>query len=222
METGCFLSAFSKRAPWADPVRQGPRRPHLGPSAASAPECAALGETRKGRAEAEGPCHGSAPRPNPGTLSLDLPLPSYGKEPTVLRTPGIKSPRVWVFGRPAEPSHSRYSHAGLEAEQGAGARWHGGQQQHQGQGHRSSRGPRLRKDRHLAGGPAPGPSSGPQLTRGRGEPSEPPTPRAPWPGWGPGEHRAQPQVPVPDPPSPRSLQVQRVRLPARALGAAET
>lgn len=113
-------------------------------------------------------------------------------------------------------------HAGLEAEQGAGARWHGGQQQHQGQGHRSSRGPRLRKDRHLAGGPAPGPSSGPQLTRGRREPPEPPTPRAPWPGWGPGAHRAQPQVPLPDPPSPRSLQVQRVRLPARALGAAET
>lgn len=109
-------------------------------------------------------------------------LPSYGKETNLVRAPGTKLPRG--PGLPpssgAVPSH--YSQAGLQAKQGA--RRPCGEQQHQsqGQGHRAPRRPRLRKDGHRARGPAPGPCSGSPLTEGPGGPSEPPPPRAPWPG----------------------------------------
>lgn len=84
-----------------------------------------------------------------------------------------------MSGAPGSPG-PRYSHARLQA--GQGARGTRGKQQHQGQGHRAPRRPRLRKDRHRAQRPAPRPPSGPQLTGRPGGPREPPPPRAPWPG----------------------------------------
>ncbi|XP_044092470.1 translation initiation factor IF-2-like [Neovison vison] len=107
-------------------------------------------------------------------------LGRYGQAPDCVRDPGTKLPKAQGLPPSSGALPARYSQARLQAEQGA--RGPRGEQQHQSQGHRAPRRPRLREDGHRARGPAPGPRSGPPLTGGPGGPSEPPPPRAPWPG----------------------------------------
>lgn len=177
--TGCFLSAVSKlpRQTCPDSLTSAEGRSRL-PVQTHDTE---LRQRSRGKGAAGWPCHGSAPRPKRDP-ALHFSLPVKAKSPLFSGPRGKEPPRAPRLRTSRQPSRSRYSHVGLQAEPGAGARWHGGEQQHQGQGHRAPRRPRLRKERHLARGAAPGPSSGPQLTGRPGGPSEPPPPRAPWPG----------------------------------------
>ncbi|XP_058993324.1 basic salivary proline-rich protein 2-like [Mustela lutreola] len=159
----CFLPAFSEPRP-ARPCPQGPRgeRSLLG----------ARGDAHY-RGEGDGPATEAPPDSSPDP-------PSYRQAPDCVRAPRTKLPRAQGLPPSSGALPARYSQARLQAEQGA--RGPRGEQQHQSQGHRAPRRPRLREDGHRARGPAPGPRSGPPLTGGPGGPSEPPPPRAPWPG----------------------------------------
>lgn len=189
MGSGCFLSAFSKPPGQTRPDSLTAGRRIL-PTGKPAVRVQA---DEEGRERPGGPTRKSSPRPNPRPLP-NLPSPVKAKENSVLRGPGGKAAQDSGSPDVLPPPRARlgYSHAGLQAEQGASARVTAGAAA-------PGPGPCGAPCRPASGrkgivpaAPRRVPSYSPALTGRPRRALEPPPPRAPWPG-GPGgrSHRCR-------------------------------